>query len=181
MAIFTHKILYQNIVKNSQFLWLPKLLYECHTMITTIQKSIKMTHRMCFHTWVTFLTWSGWSIGQLVNLVKITKIVILAKISIFRRKFGFSRNCRGWLRMWYMVENESLGCPRVLLKQYLISRYILDDFWEIWKNRLFLGFLAIFSHTTTIGRSKFRYPAGNRPNGFGTMERTPWSLFKPSG
>ena len=161
------------MVKNRQFLRLPKLQYECHTIMTMVQKSIKMTHRMYFYTWVTFLTWSGRSIGRFVNLVKITKIGILAKISIFRRKFGFSPNYRGWLRMRYMVGNESLGCLRVLLEQLLISRYLLGDFWENWKNRLFLGFLAIFSHTTTIGRSKFRYPAGNRPNGFGTMERTP--------
>ena len=135
------------MVKNSQFSWLPKLFYGCDTMITTIQKSFKMTHRMYFYTWVTILTFSGRLIGRFISLVKITKIMILAKISIFRRKFGFSENCRGWLRMWYMVENESLGCLRVLLKWYLISRYLLVDFLENWKNRLFFGiFCHFFSH-----------------------------------
>ena len=143
MDIFPNKIFNQKIVKTSQFSWLRKLLYECHTMITAIQKSIKMTHRMYFQTWVTLFSCSGRLIGRSINLVKITKIVILAKISIFRRKFGFSSNCRGWLGMWYMVENESLGCPRVLLKQYLISRYLLDDFWEIWKK---MTFFRIFGH-----------------------------------
>ena len=131
------------MVKNRQFLWLAKLLYECHTMMTIVQKSIKMTHRMYFYTWVTFLTWSGRSIGRFVNLVKITKIRILAKISIFCRKFGFSPNYRGDLRMKHMVGNESLGCLRVLLEQFLISRYLLGDFWESWKKTTFFG---IFGH-----------------------------------
>ena len=117
------------MVKNRQFLWLAKLLYECHTMMTMVQKSIKMTHRMYFYTWVTFLTWSGRSIGRFVNLVKITKIRILAKISIFCRKFGFSPNYRGDLRMRYMVGNESPGCLRVLLEQF----WYLDTFWVIFE------------------------------------------------
>ena len=125
MPIFDHILIQHFIGKNRQFLGLAKLLYECHTMMTMVQKSIKMTHRMYFYTWVTFLTWSGRSIGRFVNLVKIKKIGILAKISIFCQKFGFSPNYRGDLRMRYIPGNPS-GSPPLWIPPFFFHKIFWD-------------------------------------------------------